>query len=89
MNHGLTTEERELLASWERGEWRSVADDDLLERYRQAARNTARKDTRVNIGISSHDLELLQARALREGIPHQTLMASILHKCAHGMLTER
>jgi len=89
MNHELTQEERELLASWERGEWRSVADADLLERYRQAARNTARKDARVNIRISSHDLELLQARALREGIPYQTLMASILHKYVHGTLTER
>ena len=89
MNHELTTEERELLASWERGEWRSVADPNLLERYRKAARNTARKDTRVNIRISSHDLELLQARALREGIPYQTLMASILHKYVHGTLTDR
>ena len=89
MNHELTSEERELLDSWERGEWRSVADADLLEHYRQAARNTARKDARVNIRISSYDLELLQARALREGIPYQTLMASILHKYVHGTLTER
>ena len=44
---------------------------------------------RVNIRISSQDLELLQARALREGIPYQTLMASILHKYVHGTLGER
>ena len=43
----------------------------------------------MNIRISSHDLELLHARALRKGIPYQTLMASILHKYVHGTLTER
>lgn len=89
MKDRLTTEERELLESWERGEWQSIADADLLDRYRQAARNTALKDKRVNIRISSQDLELLQARALREGIPYQTLMASILHKYVHGTLEER
>ena len=89
MKDELTTEERELLHSWEQGEWQSVADAELLDRYRQAARNTARKDKRVNIRISSHDLELLQARALREGIPYQTLMASVLHKYVHGTLGER
>ena len=46
---------RELLKSWEQGEWQSVADAELLDRYRQAARNTARKDKRVNIRISSQD----------------------------------
>ncbi len=51
-----------------------------------AARPTSRKDKRVNIRISSQDLELLQARALREGIPYQTLMSSILHKYVHGAL---
>ena len=89
MKDELTTEERELLKSWEQGEWQSVADAELLKRYRQAARNTARKDKRVNIRISSQDLEPLQARALREGIPYQTLMASILHKYVHGTLGER
>ena len=86
MKDELITEERELLKSWGQGEWQSVADAELLDRYRQAARNTVRKDKRVNIRISSQDLELLQARALREGIPNQTLMASILHKSADGTL---
>jgi predicted DNA binding CopG/RHH family protein len=58
-------------------------------RYRQIARNAARKGKRVNIRISSQNLELLQARALCEGIPYQTLMASILHKYVHGTLAER
>ena len=46
------------------------------------------KGQRVNIRIAGKDLELIQERALKEGIPYQTLMASILHKYAHGTLTE-
>ena len=55
MKDELSTEERELLKSWAQGEWQSVADAELLDGYRQAARNTARKDKRVNIRISSQD----------------------------------
>jgi predicted DNA binding CopG/RHH family protein len=43
----------------------------------------------VNIRISSKDLEALQKRALEEGIPYQTLLASILHKYAAGRLVEK
>jgi predicted DNA binding CopG/RHH family protein len=43
----------------------------------------------VNIRISHKDLEALQKRALEEGIPYQTLLASILHKYAAGRLVEK
>ena len=59
------------------------------ERYRQYARATFKKDTRTNIRISSKDLEALQRRALEDGIPYQTLMASILHKYVSGRLAEK
>lgn len=43
----------------------------------------------MNIRISRKDLEALQKRALEEGIPYQTLMASILHKYAAGRLVAK
>jgi len=43
----------------------------------------------VNIRISEKDLLDLQKRALREGIPYQTLIASVLHKYTSGVLTEK
>jgi predicted DNA binding CopG/RHH family protein len=86
----LDQEEKELLDSFERGEWRSIPGQGAeLERYRKYARATFKKDRRVNIRISRKDLEALQKRALQEGIPYQTLMASILHKYAAGRLLER
>ena len=48
------------------------------------AKATFRKDRRLNIRISSKDLEAIQKRALVEGLPYQTLIASVLHKYAAG-----
>lgn len=53
-------------------------------RYAQQAAATFKKDRRVNIRISSRDLEAIQKRALEEGLPYQTLIASVLHKYATG-----
>lgn len=81
--------EKELLAAYESGELRSVATAEELERLREAARSTGTKDRRVNIRLASGDLRDLQARALEEGLPYQTLIASVLHKYATGRLVER
>ena len=86
----LEKSERELLESVESGEWRTVPEKDVeLDRYREYARATFRKDRRVNIRISSKDLDALQKRALREGIPYQTLISSILHKFVSGTIKEQ
>jgi predicted DNA binding CopG/RHH family protein len=86
----LDPEEKDLLDSFERGEWQSIEGrKEAFERYRDYARMTFKKDRRVNIRISRKDLEALQKRALEEGIPYQTLLASILHKYAAGRLVEK
>jgi predicted DNA binding CopG/RHH family protein len=86
----LDREEANLLDSYEAGEWRSVEGWEAeAETYREVARTTFRKDKRVNIRISSKDLEGIQKRALEEGIPYQTLIASVLHKYVSGRLIER
>ncbi len=79
--------DRDLLESFEAGEWRTVADKEAeVARYRGYAKATFQKDRRINIRLSSRDLEALQKRALREGIPYQTLAASVLHKYVSGAL---
>jgi predicted DNA binding CopG/RHH family protein len=52
------------------------------------AKATFKKDRRLNIRLSSKDLEAIQKRALAEGLPYQTLIASLLHKYAAGRLKE-
>ncbi len=81
--------EQEILASFERGEWKPVRNQKgEIARLRAAAEATLLKNKRVNIRISSRDLEGLQARAAEEGVPYQTLMASVLHKFVSGRLVE-
>jgi predicted DNA binding CopG/RHH family protein len=85
----LEAEEKELLESVERGEWRPVrAVKREANRYARSARATFQRDRRVNIRLSSKDLEAIQKRALEEGLPYQTLIASLLHKYVSGRLRE-
>lgn len=80
--------EKALLSSYERGEWRSIKTPEAVSRYREYARATLVKDKRVNVRLSTRDLKDLQVRAAEEGMPYQTLMASVLHKYLSGRLVE-
>ncbi len=85
----LNREETEILGSVESGEWRTVEHKDReVARYQEYARATFKKDRRINLRISTKDLEALQKRALMEGVPYQTLIASVLHKYVSGRLRE-
>jgi predicted DNA binding CopG/RHH family protein len=85
----LDAEEKEILEAVERGEWRPAKGaKQNLDRYARYAKATFRKDRRLNIRISSKDLEAIQKRALEEGLPYQTLISSLLHKYAAGRLRE-
>jgi predicted DNA binding CopG/RHH family protein len=81
--------ELEILSAFEEGRLKSVATKAELAKLKAAARVNAIKDRRVNIRLSSGDLSDIQAKALEEGIPYQTLIASVLHKYVTGRLTER
>lgn len=78
-----------VLSAYETGKLKSVATKAELSRLRAAARATAIKDRRVNIRLSAGDLQDIQVRALEEGMPYQTLIASVLHKYVSGRLEER
>lgn len=80
--------EREVLTAFDKGQLKSVASKAELEKFKAAARATALKDRRVNIRLSSGDLSDIQVRALEEGVPYQTLIASVLHKYVTGRLAE-
>lgn len=86
----LEEEEKEILESFERDEWEPVQDlEKEVKKHQVYARNTLRKDKRINIRISSKDLEELQLVAVEDGIPYQTLISSILHRFLSGRLIEK
>ena len=89
MTAKLTKEEREILDSFEKGEWIPVAD--LPKRRKELAEyacNTLRKDRRLNIRISERDLTELQRKAVKEGLPYQSYISGIIHKFINGTLVD-
>jgi len=86
----LDQEEKDLMESIEKEEWRPVKN---LEREKkaaiQAARNTLKKDKRINLRLSQKDYHQIILKAIEEGIPTQTFVASIVHKYLNGLLLPR
>ena len=80
--------ELDIAHAYESGKLKSVATKAELARFKAAARATATKDRRVNIRLSSGDLLDIQVKALEQGMPYQTLIASVLHKYVTGRLAE-
>ena len=86
----LNKEEKAMLKSVENGEWRSIKNkDNEIKRYEEIAKATFKKDRRINIRISSKDINALQTKALEDGLPYQTLISSILHRYVSGCLIEK
>jgi predicted DNA binding CopG/RHH family protein len=85
----IDNDELEILSAYEKGTLKSVATKGELAKFKAAARATAIKDRRVNIRLSSGDLSDIQVKALEEGVPYQTLIASVLHKYVTGRLAEK
>ena len=80
-------EEKDLIESVERGEWVPVKKNvKELHRFREVARETLRKDARINIRITKRDFFNLKSKALKEGMPYQTLVASVIHKYLTGQM---
>ncbi len=85
----LDQEEREILEAFKSGNVKRAKDATKTQkRHQQYAEAMFKKDARINIRLTSKDLRGLQKKALAEGIPYQTLVASILHKYVEGRLHE-
>ena len=86
----IDEEERDLMESIEKDEWRSVKHiEKEKEKAIAAARNTLKKDKRINLRLTQKDYHQIQIKAIEEGIPYQTLISSIIHKYLNGSLAPR
>jgi len=86
----LNNEETDILDSYDRGQWRPIKNPEReIKKLQKYARNTLQKDKRINIRMSSKDLDRVQVIAAQEGIPYQTLISSIIHKYVSGYLKEK
>ena len=82
----LDEEERNLIETIETNSEapKSILTPEMLKEHKAAARNTiSEASTKVSIRIGQTDLARVKARALREGIPYQTLIKSIIHQAVN------
>ncbi len=85
----LDQEEKEILEAFESGKVKQAKNStETQQRHQEYAKAMLQKDARINIRLPSKDLRGLQKRALSEGIPYQTLVASVLHKYVESRLRE-
>jgi predicted DNA binding CopG/RHH family protein len=90
VDYKLDNEELELLESIENDEWQSVKNlDQELKEHKKIAKNTMKKDKRINIRLSSKDLEMIKTTAVELGLPYQTLVSSVLHQYVTGRLVQK
>ena len=86
----LDTYEKEILEAFDSGKLKKSKNTrDEIKHHKAVAEATFKKDARINIRLTSKDLRSLQAKALMEGMPYQTLVSSILHKFIDGQLIDK
>ncbi len=86
----IDQEEKDLMVSVERDDWKPVNDFDAeKEKAITAARNTLKKDKRINLRLTQKDFHQIQIKAIEEGIPYQTLISSLVHKYLNGSLAPK
>ncbi len=79
--YDLDKEEQTQLDDVESGNLASVNNLEEVKREAvRAAKNSLNKTLNINIRLSERDVYKLKAKAAEEGLPYQTLAASILHK---------
>jgi len=87
-NLHLNPEEKEIDDAIESGKMRVVPLVAAEKKRIQAiAKVTLDKTRNINIRLSQRDLLQLKAKAIEEGMPYQTLVASVLHKYTTGNLS--
>ena len=82
-------EEIDILESYEKGEWQSVANlKEEIARFQLYAQEAVAQMGKITIPISPEDLQAIQDKADKEGLPYQTLVAQIVREYANGRLIQ-
>jgi len=61
----------------------------LLSELKKASEKTFKKDCRINVRLSRHDMLGIQMKALQKGLPYQTLISGLIHQYVEGDLQEK
>ncbi len=85
-----TEEELELLEAMENKSLVSVPNlTQEMEQLKASVKTKLSKRKSINLRLLENDLQRIKTEAIKEGIPYQTLISSILHKYVQGDLANR
>ncbi len=79
--------EIELAKSLDKEAWVSDLTKKQKKQYEEYARYSLSKRKRINIRMSERDLKKIQAKAIEEGVPYQSLISMLIHKYNEGKLS--
>ena len=86
----LSKEEKEIESFYESNSLElRKPDKALLRQLKAATENTFKKDRRINIRLSEHDMVGIQRVAATKGIPYQSLISGLIHQFVEGDLIEK
>jgi predicted DNA binding CopG/RHH family protein len=85
----LETGERELLDSYERGEWQSIGTSGEKLQYQSYAIALLEAEGLVSIVLPQEDLKVVRRKATEAGVSYQMFIANIVHQFVSGHLVER
>ena len=83
----LDKDERKLARSLENEEWVSDLTKKEKKQYQEYARYSLNKKKRINLRMTERDLKKIQAKAVEEGIPYQSLISMLIHKYNEGKIS--
>jgi len=79
----LDNEEKQLVDNFEKNEFVSIANlKSSKAEYKKHAKNTLNKSKNINLRLTEKDLLKVKRKAVRNGIPYQTLLSSLIHQYA-------
>jgi len=83
----LDKEEQRILDAYEKGEMKVKSPSKKeLSSIEVIAENTFRKNRRITIRLYDHDYKGIQKKAMKMGIPYQTLISGMIHQYVEGDL---
>jgi len=86
----IDNEEKKLIESFDDIDIKSIQNDsENIKLLQSSAKKFIKsKETKMNIRISSSELDKIKQRAALEGLKYQTFVKSVLHKYITGQLQE-
>ncbi|MFH1565311.1 MAG: antitoxin [bacterium] len=84
----LDKEEKQILKDFDDGKYGTVSDSKAeIARFEKAAKATLNKTKNINIRLTEKDLHQIKSKAIKIGIPYQTLLTSLIHQYSNDVFT--